>query len=72
MLMGFLHPCFMAYKALELNFATMYPIIGENTMLIKKDHSTPIFFSFPSVSEIINEREYHAININVIQYTFIG
>jgi hypothetical protein len=65
--MEFLLRYFTAFKAFGLVLATMYPIIGENIMLMKKDHSTPIFLRFPIVSEITSDRAYHTINIIVIQ-----
>gem|GEM_PF-3155828 len=70
--MELLLPFFMAYDDFGLNLVTMYPITGENSMLMKKDHCTPIFLSLPNVSDIISESTYHAIKMKITIYSFIA
>lgn len=65
-------PCFLAYNAFGLNLVTRYPTSGENNMLTKKDHCTPIFLFLPIVSETTNEKTYHAINMKITIYSFIA
>jgi len=55
-----------------VNLVAMYPITGENIILIKNDHCTPSLLFLPIFSEIASASTYQAIKIMIIRYSFIG